>query len=187
MTPHRSNHGTPSQPRNRDLPDPVYNAAGLATMGAALLEGSRKRGEPLSLALFEFGELIEMNEIFGADIRRAVIGCIVERLRPIAGDKGLIARYGPIEFVLVVPDQVETQVRGVIEHHLGKTPCIAMKLERLDAFLAPEFAVSTAGVDDAASFESWHAELRAGLREKSLRERLRRSTAAAPTEPMPIG
>lgn len=140
----------------------LYNQAGFAAHGDEMLAACRREGKPLTVAVFDCADLLEVRSIYGNRIARKLLGRIVSKLGALTGDRGLAARTGPAEFTVVLPRMGREKAIAAIQRVLGNPMRIELDAGDSEIVLVPGFLVETAG-SDTASVEELHAELRREL------------------------
>ena len=136
----------------------LFNSSGFAAHGNEMLAASRRAGRPLSVAVFNCADLLEVREIYGSKIARELMNRIVDKLSSISASRGLAARTGPAEFSVVLPGMGRDKAVAAIHRVLGKPLSIEMDAGDSEIVLVPEFMVEMAG-PDVASVEELHREL----------------------------
>lgn len=97
-------------------------SSALAEWGDLLLRKTQARSEPLCLLLFDFQDLVEVEELYGTATRRRLLSVIGARLRRLAGRKGLAVRLDATRFVVLLPGLCRDQAVDRVLSRLGK-PC----------------------------------------------------------------
>lgn len=144
---------------------------------------------PVATVLFELGDLHEVREIYGNTVRRAVILQWSRRLRAAAGIRGLVARTGPEQFLLVLPGCDVPQVQALLNRSLGTPPRLEFDPRGLELVLVPDLVVETVG-DEEWRMETVHARLAVALEAQREAERRRQHylelERARHSRPMPL-
>lgn len=197
----------PQQPVESTLPAqrksfPV-DTERLSAIGGALLARTRRDGQPLSLAVFDFSDLPELQAVFEGRISSSFGALIAGRLQLIA-PKCLVVRTGPTTFAVLLPNIDGSRTRLAIRAALGRACCIEFDVGHSEILLVPEFTTQTVR-SDAASIEQVYQAMRnslaQGLRNTERRQaylklereshtsrpmRLARAAPMAATMPVPI-
>jgi GGDEF domain-containing protein len=140
----------------------LYNHAGFVAHGDDMLAACRRDGRPLTLAVFDCSDLLEVRSIYGSRIARKLMARIVDKLTALTRDCGLAARTGPAEFTVVLPGLAREKALAAIQRLLGNPMRIELDAGDSEIVLVPGFLVETAG-SDTVLVEELHAELRREL------------------------
>jgi GGDEF domain-containing protein len=125
----------------------LLNATGCATHGDAKLAACRGAGKPLSVAVFDCSDLLEVREIYGNEIARKLARRIARKLSAVAGARGVAARTGPAEFTLVLPTANQEKARAMIRRALGHPMRFELDAGDSEIVLVPDVLVESAGAD----------------------------------------
>jgi GGDEF domain-containing protein len=128
----------------------LFNSSGFAAHGNEMLAASRRDKRPLSVAVFNCSDLLEVREIYGSRIARELMNRIVEKLSSVSAGRGLAARTGPAEFSVVLPGMGRDKAIAAIHRALGNPMRIEMDAGDSEIVLVPEFQVQAAGPDVAS-------------------------------------
>ena len=150
----------------------LYNEAGFAAYGNEMLEDSKRDGLPLSVAVFDCSDLLEVRAIYGNRMARKLADRIVRKLSTLSVDRGLAARTGPAEFSVVLPGMGREKALAAIHRVLGNPLRIEMDAGNSEIVLVPGFLVETAGTD-CASVDELHSELHRELARQQASEQRR--------------
>jgi len=140
----------------------LYNMAGFEVHGGELLAACRRENRPLSVAVFDCADLLEVRTIYGSRITRKLIERITGKLMALCADQGLAARTGPAEFTVVLPGMNREKSLAAIGRVLGTPMRIELDAGDSEIVLVPSFLVETAG-PDAAGVQDIYQELRREL------------------------
>jgi GGDEF domain-containing protein len=140
----------------------LYNMAGFAAHGDELLAACRRDGRPVSVAVFDCADLLEVRTIYGSRIARKLLARIVRKLTALTADRGFAARTGPAEFTVVLPGLNRDKTLAAIQRVLGSPTRIELDAGDSEIVLVPGFLIETAG-SDATSVQELHGELRLEL------------------------
>ena len=141
-----------------DSSSTLFNSSGFAAHGNEMLAASRRDKRPLSVAVFNCADLLEVRDIYGSKIARELMNRIVEKLSNVSAGNGLAARTGPAEFSVVLPGMGRDKAIAAIHRVLGNPMRIEMDAGDSEIVLVPEFLVEAAG-PDVASVETLQQEL----------------------------
>lgn len=123
----------------------LYNMVGLAAHGNEMLVGTRRAGQPASIAVFDCADLLEVRSIYGSRIARKVMAKVVDKLTALAGGPGLAARTGPAEFTVVLPGMGREKALSAIHKALGSPIRIEFDAGDSEIVLVPSIAVQAIG------------------------------------------
>lgn len=141
-----------------DTSTSLYNMSGFSVHGDELLVAARREGRPLSVAVFDFADLLEVRKIYGSRVAHKLMARIANKLTNLAPDHGLAARTGPAEFSAVLPGMSREKALAAIARVLGSPLRIELDLGDDEIVLVPNFLVDSAGTD-TASVDEIHREL----------------------------
>jgi GGDEF domain-containing protein len=122
----------------------LYNKAGFAAHGDPLLAACRRDKRPLSVAVFDCADLLEVREIYGSRIARKLTMRIVRKLNRLSADHGLAARTGPAEFTVVLPGMSRDKALAAIARVMGSPMRIELDAGDSEIVLVPGFLVQEA-------------------------------------------
>ena len=125
----------------------LYNQAGFAAHGDELLAECRRDKRPLSVAIFDCADLLEVREIYGSRIARKLTARIVRKLDILSADHGLAARTGPAEFSVVLPGMSREKALAAIARVMGSPMRIELDAGDSEIVMVPGFLVQAAGPD----------------------------------------
>jgi GGDEF domain-containing protein len=151
-----------------DAPTALYNKDGFLAHGEEMLAASRRERRPMSVAVFDCADLIEVRSIYGSRIARKLTDRIVRKLSSIAAGRGFAARTGPAEFTVVVRGGREKTL-AAIQRALGNPMRIELDAGDSEIVLVPWFQVEAAG-PDVANVEDLYLDLRRDIAEMATRE-----------------
>jgi len=140
----------------------LYNRAGFAAHGDEMLADCQRDGRPLTVAVFDCADLMEVRAIYGNRTARKLAARIARKLSALSVDCGLAARTGPAEFSVVLPGMSREKALAAIHRVLGNPGRIELDAGHSEVVLVPGFLVETAGAD-TESVEELHGELRREL------------------------
>ena len=140
----------------------LYNKAGFTAHGGELLAACRRDNRPLSVAVFDCADLLEVRTIYGSSITRKLMARITRKLMRLCADQGLAARTGPAEFTVVLPGMNREKALAAIGRVLGTPMRIELDAGDSEIVLVPSFLVECAG-PDVSSVDDVYEELRREL------------------------
>jgi GGDEF domain-containing protein len=167
----------------------LYNKAGFSAHGGEMLAAARRENRPLSVAVFDCADLLEVRTIYGGRIARKLMGRIVAKLTNLTADRGLAARTGPAEFTVILPGMGRDKAMAAIQRVLGKPTRIELDAGDSEIVLVPPFVVDAIGTD-TTSMDAFYEDLRAELSQINLHEESRQNYLRRERErhsrPMPL-
>lgn len=140
----------------------LYNQDGFTAHGDEMLAACELEGQPLSVAVFDCADLLEVRAIYGNRMARTLAARIVDKLSALTVDRGLAARTGAAEFSVVLPDMDRDKALAAIHRALGHPLRIELDAADSEIVLVPSFMVETA-IPNTASVEDLHVEMRRKL------------------------
>lgn len=140
----------------------LYNKFGLMAYGDKLLSECEAHQREISVAVFDFADLIEVRSIYGTRFARDLTGVIVQKLLAIAGERGLASRTGLAEFTVVMPELGRDKALAAIRRVLGYPTRIEFEADDNEIVLVPGFALETSG-PDIESVEDLYREARMSI------------------------
>lgn len=159
----------------------LYSDAGMLAVGEQLLSRARASDKPMSLAIFDFADLLEVRSIYGPGMRDLVVQRLVRDLRAAAGRSGAVGRTGRTEFTLLFPTLDKEDAQEAISAVFGVPARVEFERHGDEVVLVPDVLVRCAESSAPGQpFSVWHARASADLgarRDAELRrrERLARS------------
>ncbi len=135
----------------------LYNKAGLLAHGDELLAAGRRERRPVSMAVFDCADLLEVRSIYGSRVARKVMARVVKKLDAVAAGTGLAARTGPAEFAIVLPGIGRDKAIAAIQRVLGKPGRIEFDAGDDEIVLVPSFAVQTVEAGGESAQELYDA------------------------------
>ncbi len=164
----------------------LLSAEALRQRAAPLLAAG---SAPVTVVLFELGDLREVREIYGQRVRRAIMQQWVRKLRAAAGHRGLAARTGAEQFLLVLPGTSPEQAQPLLARHVGSPPRLEFDPRGLELVLVPDMVIEVAA-EDERDIQPIHARLHAALEAQREAERRRQHylelERARHSRPMPM-
>ncbi|AEG92068.1 regulator protein, GGDEF domain-like protein [Ramlibacter tataouinensis TTB310] len=169
---------------HRDPSSGLLQKEGFLQQATALAQDCREQGLPLSAAVFDFPDLLEVHRMYGSRISSQLLDRLGRSLWRAAGRSGLAGRTGPTQFALALPRLTQAQARAQVQRVLGKVPCVELDAGGDELVLVADFLVAQI---QGGGFEALFHRLRAGLsrvQERRLRiERYLESAPASLTRP----
>ena len=148
----RPGPAAPSTEEALDSRTGLQQPSALATWGDSLLRKTQGRSEPLSLLLFDFHDLLEVDELYGTLVRRRLLSVIGARLRRLAGRKGLAVRLDATRFVVLLPGMGRDTAMDRIASRLGKPCSFELEGSHDEVMVLPSLSVvsTTTSTDSVA-------------------------------------
>jgi GGDEF domain-containing protein len=151
----------------------LFNKAGLLAYGEDLLAACRGERRPLSMAVFDCADLLEVRSIYGRQVSRKLMARTARKFAALAGDRGIAARTGPAQFTVVFPGLGRDKALQAIERVLGHPPRIEYDAGDSEIVLVPEYKVE--GACDATSLQDLYRRLGEALADTREFEQRRRA------------
>lgn len=144
---------------------------GLLAHGEELLAARSRSGA--TLAVFDCSDLLEVRHIYGSRVARTLLHRLSGKLAAIAGDRGLAARTGPVEFAVLLPGAGRERALATLQHVLGAPSRIEYEAGDSEIMLVPDFLLGRLGEeeDDLAGLHRLLSHKLAWTREQEARRR----------------
>lgn len=149
----------PALPQKKTFPSDTQR---LSVVGDAMLQKCRKENRPLSIAVFDFSDLPELQAVFEGRIAVSLGALIASKLQAIAPVKGVVVRTAPTTFAVLLPNFDAGRTRLAIGNALGKGCCVEFDVGNSEVLLVPDYASRTVRAE-STSVEQVHRELCAQL------------------------
>ena len=168
----------------------LYNLAGFAAHGDPLLASCRRDKRPLSVAVFDCADLLEVRAIYGSRIARKLMERTVRKLSSLCNDQGLAARTGPAEFTVLLPGMGRDKALATVGRLLGTPMRIELDAGDSEIVMVPGFVVEAVG-PDVSCVTQIHEELRRDLAQientDQRRRRYQQRERESHSRPMGVG
>jgi GGDEF domain-containing protein len=151
----------------------LYNLAGFAAHGDELMAACRRDKRPLSVAVFDCADLLEVREIYGSRVARKLMERTVRKLGSLCARQGFAARTGAAEFTVLLPGMGRDKALASIARLLGNPMRIELDAGDSEIVMVPGFMVEAVG-PDVSSIMEMHEELRRDLAQVEHTEQRRR-------------
>jgi len=151
----------------------LCNAEGFLPMADQRLARMRRDGQRLSLLVIDFADLLEVREIYGRQVSRAVLVRIVSKLRQCARAGGFVARTGPAQFALLLPGCNQEQALQCVHRVLGSPTRVEFEHRGEEIVLVPDVLAQVVS-PEATSVQRVHLGLLERIRNYRLYETRRR-------------
>jgi diguanylate cyclase (GGDEF)-like protein len=165
----------------------LYNQEGLEAHGNELLASCRRDHRPVSMAVFDCSDLLEVRSIYGSRTSRKLIARVVRKIAAAAGERGLAARTGPTQFTLVLPGMGRDKALAAIHKVMGSPSRIEFDAGDSEIVLVPELAVDAIRDEHRTVQEVLHElcrSLRDGREREDRRQRYLRRERERHSRPM---
>jgi GGDEF domain-containing protein len=126
----------------------LFSHEGLLADGEDLLERCRRRRQPVTLAVFDCSDLLEVRRIYGGPTARQVALKVARKLAGVAGERGLAARTGAAEFAVLLPGLPRERALQAVQQVLGTPSRIEYESDGNEIVLVPNFLLVMAGDED---------------------------------------
>lgn len=161
----------------------------LAVVGNAMLQKTRKKNQPLSIAVFEFSDLPELQIVYEGQVPRDLGPTIEKRLRSVAATKGAVVRTGPITFTVLLPNFDTRSTLRAVYGAFGKACCLEFAEGGSEMLLLPDYLVKTIrrgteSVEDV--YQVLHGDLLKAQRHTERRQLYLRRERESHTRPMTL-
>ncbi|KQT10618.1 GGDEF domain-containing protein [Ramlibacter sp. Leaf400] len=121
---------------------------GLRAYGEDVLARCRHRGQPVTLAVFDCSDLLEVRHIYGPPVARRLALRVTQVLSQVAGERGLAARTGVAEFAVLLPGLDRERALRAIQQVLGSPSRVEYESGGSEIVLVPDLMLVQAGHDD---------------------------------------
>lgn len=159
----------------------------LAAVGDALLRKARRNDQPLTVAVFVFADLPELQSVSEGQIARTFGSEIARKLQGIAAGKAVVVRTGPTRFAVLLRNFDSARTRQAIGAAFGKGCCLEFEMGNGEMLLVPEWRAQTVR-RETASMEAVYlklcAELVTGQRHAERRQEYIKRERESHTRPM---
>jgi GGDEF domain-containing protein len=120
----------------------LYSHEGLLSCGHELLARCLRRRRAVTMAVFDCSDLLEVRRIYGPQVARHLALSVARQLSRVAGDKGMAARSGMVEFSLVLPGLDREQALRAIQQVLGSPTRVEYEAGGVEIVLVPNFVLA---------------------------------------------
>jgi len=119
------------------------DASCLAVVGDAMLQKARKKNQPLSVVVFDFSDLPELQIIYEGQVPRDLGRTIANMLQNVAPAKGTVVRTGSTRFAVLLPNFDTRKTLRAVHAAFGKACCLEFALGDNEILLIPDYLVKT--------------------------------------------
>ena len=119
------------------------DAGCLAVMGNEMLQKTRNRNQPLSIVVFDFSDLPELQNIYAGQVPRDLGRTIERKLQSVAPAKGTVVRTGPTTFAVLLPNFDTRKTLRAVREAFGKACCFEFAMGDNEILLIPDYLVKT--------------------------------------------
>jgi GGDEF domain-containing protein len=116
------------------------HASRLSIVGDAMLRKARTSNRPLSIAVFDFSDLPELQAVFDRRIAASLGPMIAARLQGIAPGKGVVLRTGPTKFAVLLPRFDTVRTHRAVRAALGKACCLEFDIADTEILLVADYS-----------------------------------------------
>jgi GGDEF domain-containing protein len=120
----------------------------MAQLGNSMLRKCRNAGQPLSLVVFDFCELPELQVVFGRRVIPGLGVAIAKKLQGISVTRAVVMRTSLTRFAVLLPAFDAAAARRAVKDALGKACCLDFDVGDSEMLLVPEFAVRAVHRDE---------------------------------------
>ncbi|MBI2772308.1 MAG: GGDEF domain-containing protein [Burkholderiales bacterium] len=132
-----------------DLTTGLYNRSGMVGRGGEMLADCRREGRALSIAVFDWADLLEVRTIYGNRVSRKLMDRVVRKMAALAGEHGMAVRTGPVEFTVLMP-MTREKARRAVTRVLGDPGRIELDAGDSEIVLVPDCALEGADGETAS-------------------------------------
>lgn len=122
----------------------------LGLIGAELLQRARAQSKSLTVAVFDFSDLPELQAAFEGEAAVDLGPTIASKLKHLAPRKGVVVRRGPTTFMVLLPNFDAVRTRAAIARVFSRACCVAFPLGNHEMLLVPDFMVQTVHRDTSS-------------------------------------
>lgn len=151
----------------------LYNRVGMVVRGNELLASCRRDNRVMAMVVFNFNDLLEVRNMYGARIYRQLMAKVARKMGAVAGDRGLAVRTGAAQFTLLIPGVGRDKALHAVERLLGSPSRIELETREHEIILVPELMADIA-TSDTGSVEELYVEMCADLTRLQMGEERRR-------------
>lgn len=171
----RSKQAASGPARQTTWPDEqalAANRMALMEAGDRLIAQSRRNKKPLSVIVFDQGDLPELHSIYGREIAERCSGKLAEALRAMATPLGQVFRTEASVFTVLLPGLGSDRAQAAVRQALGSTCSIEFDADDDEIVVLPDFLVQTVRSDTPAMSRLYWA-MRREIEQAQLNERNR--------------
>lgn len=115
----------------------------LAIVGNAMLQKTRKKNQPLSIVVFHFSDLPELQIVYEGQVPWDLGPTIEKMLQSVAPTKGAVVRTGPTTFTVLLPNFDTRRTLRAVYEAFGKACCLEFAEGDSEMLLLPDYVVKT--------------------------------------------
>lgn len=130
----------------RDSLTGLYNRMAYSRLAVPLYEKQRKNNAPLAILFVDADRLKYINDNFGHDMGNLVIKTVSGAIEQVCPKETVALRYGGDEFIVMIPDIMEEQVKQVAEEIEQN---VLITAEKLDLKFPVTVSIGYALADDS--------------------------------------
>lgn len=136
----------------------LYNLEGLLARGTEALHDCAADHKPVTLVVMDCADLQEVRTIYGRQTSRKVMARLVRKLNAIAGERGIVARTAPAEFVLLLPGVPRDKACQAIDRVLGRPGCIEYDAGDSEIVMVPHVGVTQLDCEPDGLLEAYSSQ-----------------------------
>ncbi|WBY01851.1 GGDEF domain-containing protein [Ramlibacter tataouinensis] len=165
----------------------LCSLAGLLAYGEELL--AARSPAVATLVVFDCRDLLEVRQIYGSRVARILLQRLSGKLAEIAGERGLAARTGPVEFAVLLPGAGRERALQALQQVLGAPSRIEFEAGDSEIMLVPDFLLGRLGEEEddlRALHRTLGRKLAWGREQEERRRRYLRRERERHSRPMPL-
>lgn len=129
----------------------LLEASAFAAMAEQQLRGCLRRKRHLSLAVFEFKDLVRLGELHGTEVSQALKDKVLGHLAALAGTRGAVALIAPDQYAVLLPGVDRPRAVQAIHRIMGQPACVRVEAgDATTVVLMAAFEVECANNHDAS-------------------------------------
>lgn len=132
-----------SRPRAAQPQHPASQRTALHQFGDAMIANAQASGEPLTVLVFDQGDLPELHAIFGSAAARLLVAKFQQKLQALAGSRGMVLRTDPTTWTVLLPGLDRDAAVATAQRILGRSLAIEVECDGEDLLLIPRMAAHT--------------------------------------------
>jgi GGDEF domain-containing protein len=121
--------------------------AAVYELGDTMISEAAARRQPVTVLMFEQGDLPELHALFGSSAARAVASAFGARLRQLAGSGGAAVRSEGSTWTVVLPGHGAERALAAVQRVLGPGLATEVEVDGEEIVLVPRMAIHTVAAD----------------------------------------
>jgi GGDEF domain-containing protein len=155
--------GTPDAQDSIGTPERwASHRAAVYQLGDTMISEAAARGEPVTVVMFEQGDLPELHALFGSAAARALASAFGARLRQLVASGGVAVRSEGSTWTVLLPGHGRERALAAVQRALGRTLATEIEVDGEEIVLVPRMATHTVGAE-AAPMLHIYREMRARI------------------------